>query len=210
MKLRDFSILTPLLLSLGCGYSFQGTRNPLLEEAGIRTIYISPLMNNTYKAGAEVVVYNALVRTIASHRRIKLVQDPALADAILAGEVGTASYGGAASTAVSSLAPQITTATGTAGIGASHQLAGSAVANIYQANLSCSFHLDRTGAPPPGKSTTLWASGFSQSKIFTGANQLDVLGTTSALINESEFERALSDMAQASMADLHESMLAMF
>ena len=41
-------------------------------------------------------------------------------------------------------------------------------------------------------------------------NQLGVIGNTSALINDSEFERSLADLAASMMGDLHESMLAMF
>ena len=60
------------------------------------------------------------------------------------------------------------------------------------------------------KRSVIWSSTFSRSKPFPGANQLDVPGTTSSLINDSEFDRALSDLSRSMMDDVHESMLAMF
>jgi hypothetical protein len=56
----------------------------------------------------------------------------------------------------------------------------------------------------------LWSGGFSKSKPFPANNQLGVFGTTSALINESEFDRVLRDLAEGIAADMHESMLAGF
>jgi hypothetical protein len=64
--------------------------------------------------------------------------------------------------------------------------------------------------PKPSGRVALWSMGFSKQKTFPGANQVDVPGTTSVLINDSEFNRALSDLARNMMEDVHESMLAMF
>ncbi|MEK6579060.1 MAG: hypothetical protein AABZ55_07515, partial [Bdellovibrionota bacterium] len=83
------------------------------------------------------------------------------------------------------------------------------VAWEYQAALTCQFDLQRT-VIAPGKKPVIWTGGFSRSKPYPGSNQLGPPGTTSALINESEFERALSDLAENMMEDVHESMLAMF
>jgi hypothetical protein len=83
------------------------------------------------------------------------------------------------------------------------------IATEYEATLSCSFVLTRTH-PVPGKRAILWTSSFSRGAPFAGNNQLGVQGDTSALINQSEFERKLVDLAASMMGDLHESMLAMF
>jgi hypothetical protein len=83
------------------------------------------------------------------------------------------------------------------------------VATEFQALLNCSFKLVLTH-PAPDKKSDLWSSTFSRAKTFPANNQLGNFGTTSSLINESEFDRALADMARNMMADVHESMLAMF
>ena len=191
------------LLGGGCGYGFQNSKNPLAVKEGITKIYVEPLVNNTYKAGVENVVYNNLIRTLTSHRRVVLVRHRGDADAFLQGTVQTASYVQNAGTSVAGLSPQ--------GLAASLSLPTQSyvVSTEYMATLGCSFYLTRR-VIPKGKVGLVWSASFGRQEPFPGANQLDVPGTTSALINESEFERALEDLAHKMMDDVHESMLAMF
>jgi hypothetical protein len=187
---------------VACGYSFQTSRNPLFLKEGIRKIYVSSLVNNTYKAGVENIVYNSLVRTLVASGKLILVQHPADADAILQGTVDTAAYvRSAALSSVSTLNP--------IGLGGKLPTAPFAISTEYSATLSCNFRLIRRN-PRPGKVANIWSSSFSRNKPFPAANQLDVPGTTSALINESEFERTLSDLSNRMMDDVNESMLSMF
>ncbi len=188
-------------LSSGCGYTFQNSRNPLLVRDGVQKIYVSPVVNNTYKAGIENIVFNNLLRTLVAHGRVTLVHHLEEADALLEGSVGGASYGASASTSVSELNPS--------GLGAILSTSQFPVATEYTASLACSFILTWRVAKP-GKKEIIWSSSFGRSKPFPAANQLDVPGTTSALINDSEFDRALSDLAKSMMDDVHESMLAIF
>lgn len=198
-----FVFFSGLFLTVGCGYSFQSSKNPLYLKEGVQKIYVEPLVNNTYKAGVENIVYNNLIRILSSHGRVTLVRNRSDSDAVLQGAVQSANYGGSAGAAVSGLNP--------AGLADSLRLPTKdyVVSTEYAANLICSFSLVRSTVMP-GKAHMIWAAQFSRSKPFPGANQLDVPGTTSALINESEFERALSEMAYSMMDDVHESMLAMF
>jgi hypothetical protein len=204
------SLVIPLLAGIlllsgsgvtGCGYSFQNSHNPLEYREGIRRVYVSPVINNTYKPGVENLVYNQLIRIFSSHRRVAVVQDPEQADAVLQGTVVDALYAGGPGTTVINLNPQ--------GLGQALPTAPFVISTIYTANLNCAFSLIRRNSLP-GKKGIVWASSFARSKQFPASNQLDVPGTTSALINESEFDRALQDLAHSMMDDLHESMLAMF
>ena len=208
--------------ALGCGYTFQNSKNPLLAKEGIRKVYVSPIINNTFKVGIENTVFNELIRTLNSQKRITIVREKSEADAILTGTIIVASYVTTGSASVGSLSP--------AGVGASLPTATYPIATQYTSTLTCSFALTGVNAPPPtfapskkkASSSTKkvepgkrnrpyqWASIFSRTKPFPGSNQLDVPGTTSPLINDSEFERALSDIAHSMMTDVHESMLAMF
>ena len=200
-----FSLISSLMLLLvqGCGYSLQGSRNELLEKEQIRRIFVQPLKNDTYKAGIENVMYNALIKTLAAGRRVVLVKQPEQADAILAGTVHMAAPSISGSTTMNYLSP--------ASVSSNPNLVNPniVVATVYVATLHCSFNLIRRN-PPPGKRDAVWSSTFTRTKSYPAATQLDVPGTTSSLINESEFDRALSDLAGPMMQDVHESMLAMF
>ena len=199
MRVSAFILLSLTLLgSSGCGYSLQNSHNPLKEKEGIERIFISPVINNTYKAGVENVVYNALVQNMVAHRRVILVRDPEQADAILQGTVSTANSTVSAVTSANSVSP----------VGLGNQYV--TVAQAYTAQLSCEFRLTRRHLTAPKQKGVVWSAHFDRSKQIPAANQLDVYGTTSALINESELDRALSDMASSMMSDVHESMLAMF
>lgn len=185
----------------GCGYAFQNSTNTLYLKEGVQSVYVSPITNAAFRPGVENLVYNNLIRVISVHRKIKLVQSAEAADAILYGSVVNASYAGSFGTAVKALKPN--------GLGENLPQKDFNVSTIYTAFLSCSFELvnQRT---KPGRKSTIWGASFNRSKTFPGSNQLDVPGTTSALINDSEFDRALVDMARSMMDDVHESMIETF
>lgn len=203
MSFRWVSFYIILSLSFGgCGYTFQNSKNMLYEHEQVQKIYVAPLDNVTLKGGLDVIVFNNLLRTIVAHRKLTVVSNVDEADAVLSGSVTGASYSSMGATGIGSLNPQLP-----------NQLPGQKlnflVNTIYAANLSCSFGLTRTKALK-GKKPLIWSGAFTKQKSFPGANQLDVPGTTSALINESEFDRALSDLSRSMMDDVHESMVAMF
>ncbi|OFZ22031.1 MAG: hypothetical protein A2X94_16405 [Bdellovibrionales bacterium GWB1_55_8] len=199
MRTVLFSFLALLLAGTGCsGYHFQGSYNPLLEQEGVRRVYVAPLVNNSYKAGVENLVYNALIRALSAGKRVTLVRHPEESDAVLQGVITAAHYSGSAPVLASRRPPGVPT------VDPNVQ-----VFTQYTTVLDCSFALNRR-IVPPGKTPTIWQAGFSRAKPFPSAVQLDVPGATTALINESEFERALADLAADMMADVHESMLATF
>jgi hypothetical protein len=176
-----------LLLGSSCGYTLQTSHSPLTEKEGIAKIYIRPIVNNTYKVGVENTVFNALLKNIIRHRRVTVVGKASEADAVLEGSVTVAQY------------------TGFAYSGAT----GRTLSSQYNAILGCAFNLRRTH-PEPGQKGLLWTGGFSRSKPFVSAVQVGVRGETTALLNESEFDRVLADLASGMVAEVHESMLAMF
>lgn len=200
----DFIVLSLFFLLTSCGYNFQRSNSATLQSKGIRKIYVAPLANESFKAGIENVVYNEIIQVIASHRAVSLVSRQEEADAILEGTVNGATY-------------QVSAGTGAGGLyGGKNSFAwqrqapdGKSVATEYTAGLSCAFSL-KAVHPLAGKDPVLWSSGFDRSKSFPANNQMFEFGTTSNLINESEFDRALKDMAHQMMADLHESMVSMF
>lgn len=202
MKGLPLSIRTALLLSFlasvqGCGYSLQNTKTNSLRDVGIERVYIAPVKNLSYKPGVENLFYNELTQILLAGKRVKLVDRPEVADAILEATVTAASYSPTASTSASSIFPTTIEA-----------VEGFTVATEYQAGVGCNFQLSRqkNGAPAEG----LWSSSFSRTRRFAGNNQKIEFGTTAALINESEFDRALREVAHGMMLDVHEAMVARF
>ena len=199
-----------LLLSLAaltlasCGYSLQRSeRPPFFQREGIHRIFVAPLENNTFKAGVENLVYNQIVKVFASNRRVILVRSETDADAVLRGWVGSAGYSASANVLANELFPKDRVS------GIPRGSADLRVATEYVGSLGCSFSLRRL-VPAAGKKDEVWSGSFNRSKVFPGNNQLDLFGNTSALINESEFDRVLKDLAEALSGDLHEAMLAGF
>ena len=203
-KLIPLFICFSWVLSLpSCGYHFQNTHNPLAEKEGIHKVFISPIKNSTFQVALEDVIYHHLIKTLAVHRRVRLVESAHDADAVLSGVVSVASSNPSKTTSVSGLIP--------AGLGTRLPLNMSTfqIANEYVARLDCTFELNRVN-PRPKQRREVWRGSFQRTKPFAGSNQLDVPGTTSPLIYQSEFERALADLAASMMEDVHENMLAGF
>lgn len=180
----------------GCGYALENSRSNSLREVGVQRVYVSPVKNQSYKPGVENLFYNELIQSLLAGRRVHLVDRPELADAILESNVVKALYTPSATTPAKSIFPVTVTAIEIA------------VATEYQADVTCSFQLRRQKG---GVGTdTLWESAFSRSRRFAGNNQKIEYGTTSGLINESEFDRTLKEVAHGMMQDVHQAMVARF
>jgi len=79
-----FSIIFTLLVGTGCGYRFGGEGFGPSPE--IRSIAIPTFINQTYEAGIETIVTNALLGELIKDRRVKIVGEDK-ADAIIEGTV---------------------------------------------------------------------------------------------------------------------------
>jgi hypothetical protein len=187
----------------GCGYSIRKGTSEALEKDGVRRIYISPIVNDTYRYGVENVVYNSLVRSLASFKGIKLVSDPSLADAVLSGHVIQADSQVSSTASATGLDP--------GRIPTPNYFGSLLIAKEYNAILGCSFELIRRQPAGPNRPAgTLWTGSFNRSKVYPASNQLGVLGTTSGLINDSEFDRTLVDISREMMVDVREAMVSRF
>ena len=187
----------------GCGYTLQRSAGPLFNREGIHRIYIAPIDNETYKPGVENVVFSALTRKISAQSDVTLTRYQEDADAVIKGTVSQADYSVGAKTTADQLA-----GADPADRSRNRQ---TIVGTQYKARLQCRFQLEKRvvrGSAETRKK--VWASRFSRSKVYPGNNQLGVLGTTSALINDSEFDRALSDLAESMMGDVYEAMVSVF
>jgi len=74
-----FSGLTALLLLVGCmGYQLGGTR-----PEGIETVHVAPVVNTTTESAIELQVTHALRQRIQFDGRLKLLNSPENADAVI-------------------------------------------------------------------------------------------------------------------------------
>jgi len=201
-------VLLLLLLGLvawtqgGCGYHLQTSRNPLFEAQGLRTVHVARVANDTFRPGAENVVYNAVLKRIAAGRKLQLVHSVEEADAVLTTRVVTAESvpAGGAETWRESLGP----APGKIAV-----TTGGKIATAYFAQVVCNFELKRTH-PESAKKALVWGGQIARGKPYSSAVQLDVPGTTTALINASELDRAIGDLATQIADDMHQAMLDLF
>lgn len=205
---RAFTLILALAAS-ACGYGLQGTENALLEREGIRRVYIAPFENQSFKPGVESRVRDAVLRRISAQNRVRIVESEDRADAKLIGTVTSAGYGHNADTGIEQL-PNASLVNG-------DFYKGRSVATEYKASLGCNFSLlkrvsarSKETGQLQEKFMPLWGASLTREKLFAGNNQPGVFGTTSMLINESEFERALGDLAESMTGDLHESIFSMF
>jgi hypothetical protein len=207
----QWAVIGALTLAQGlaaCGYTLKKTDDTLLRQQGVYTLYVEPLGNDSYKAGGDNLVYNELLRSLSAQSGVRIVQRLEDADAVLSGEVESASYRAGGTTKAEKLFPyhlnsDLVTKN------EDLDLARIAVATQYRATLATQFVL-RKRAPGGGKGQELWAGSFTRSLSFPATNQLGIYGNTSPLINESEFERALREIARNMMRDLNESMSSRF
>lgn len=205
--IRPVALMLIVIASAGCGYSLQSTRDSELERLGIRRIYVSPLINNSYKSGVENLVYNALVKGLSMRKNVVIVQSVEDADAIVTGAVTNATYTGSPARTANTLA---------LGPGSTLQVpsrfSSIQLASEFTATLSCEFSMQRVEHKDRAvtRQVGLWSASFTRSRPFPATIQLGALGNTSALITDSEFDRTLSDMAQNMMGDVREALLNRF
>ncbi len=176
----------------GCGYSLRGATRPFFENHNIRTLYVTPVKNNSYKAGVEITIYNALRKRVSQGGYVRLVDNPADADAQIEAAVMQADYAPSAITSADQIAPLLT--------GPSNIL----IASSYQVSLQVKFNLyDRD-------KKSLWGQILSRTESFQATTFNGPLGSTSGLINESEFDRSLGNLSSAIVTDAEESINTIF
>jgi hypothetical protein len=190
----------------GCGYAIRNGKNGALEKEGVRKIYIAPVINDTFRYGIENVVYNSLVKSLRAYSGIRLVSEPTDADAVLTSRVIQAESRVNSTTFAKDLSPK--------GLPTPDYFGSILIATDYNAILTCSFELIRREPDPrdPNRHPAgkVWTGSFVRSKLYPGSNQLGVLGTTSGLINDSEFDRTIVDVSHDMMVDVREAMLSRF
>ena len=176
----------------GCGYTLRGNTRPFFDQKHIRTLYVAPVKNNSFKPGVEIVVYNALRKRVAQGGYVRIVDSPAQADAQFVAAVQQAGYTPFALTSVKDIGP---INSGPSSV---------QVASLYEATLQVQFALKGR------EESSLWSETLTRTKRFAASTYFGAAGSTSALINESEFERTLLDLSVSIVTDAEESINTLF
>jgi outer membrane lipopolysaccharide assembly protein LptE/RlpB len=87
-RILSLALLAAMLLLGGCGYRTAG-HSTLLPE-NVRTLAVPVFVNKTETCRIETALTEAVVREFNSRTKLRVVSDPAEADAVLRGEVLTA------------------------------------------------------------------------------------------------------------------------
>jgi hypothetical protein len=177
----------------GCGYTLRGNTRVFFDKNEIRTLYVAPVRNDSYKAGVEITVYNAIRKRIAQGGYVRIVDQKSLADGEIRATILNASYTPGGITTADQIAP---VQTGPSNI---------QIASAYNVNLNISFEMENLKTKK-----ILWTDSLTRQKSFSASTYLGALGTTSALINESDFERTLVDLSSGIVMDAEESMNSIF
>jgi hypothetical protein len=196
--MKSIFLLTVLLFS-GCGYTLRGNTRPFFEKNGIHNLYVEPVKNDSYKAGVEITVYNALRKRIALGGYVRLVDKESQSDAKFSATVTDASYSPAAITTGDTIP------TGDPAHPFNTDLGNVQIAKSYNVILKVKFILK--GAHPD---KILWADELTRSNSFPATIYLGPTGSTSALINESVYERQLEDLSANIVTDAEESINTIF
>ncbi len=193
--MKKWPFFVALLLSLqSCGYYLRGVDRPFFKNNNISSIYVSPVQNNSYKAGVEITLYNALRKRFAQGGYVRVIDEPGQADSIISATVNEAIY----------VPLAVTTADKIASDGVVQGPRSVQIASSYQVTLKASFELKRKNG------TSLWRDDLVRMKSFPASNYLGALGSTSSLINEGEFERVLNELSVNISTDAEESINAIF
>jgi curli biogenesis system outer membrane secretion channel CsgG len=195
---NQFGLAALLVFSIfaaNCGYQWQGVGNPWARQ-GVERIYVETLSNETLRTGVESLFTGALLKEIARGKRLRLVNNIKDADAILSGSVITVESAINSSTTVPAIANKDLDATA---------LDTVVIAADYSAYASVNVQLLRRK-----DSKVLWSQSFSRSRIYPSGNRFGLPGTTSVLINSSQEQIALTEIAQFIASDAHDMLLEAF
>jgi len=186
MRIRIFVyLLTWCVVSSGCGYHMQNSKNPL-HDLGVQTIFVENFKNASFRPGIEQLFSTAMAREIEKGRAFRLVSSPKEADAVLQGVVSDAVA------TVSSTRPVLR---------GSHDVQAAAE---YRAVVSCQVVLvDRA-------KRVVFSHTTSGDKVFPGALQVGPEGATVPLVNDSEERIAYQFLSAQMMSSVYQRMIDIF
>jgi hypothetical protein len=171
---------------LACsGYRFQGTENPL-KQLGIEKIYVESFKNFTYRSGLEQTFTTALIRELEKSRAFQVVSDRQKADAILVGQINTATVDPSSTKGISVAGKDVQ------------------IASEYSASISCTIFLyDRN-------KRVIFNQSIGASKVHPASVQTGDAGSTAPLTNDSEQRLAYEYLATQMMASVYQRMIDIF
>jgi hypothetical protein len=198
-KISSILLLLGFILnSTGCSYRLRGTDREFFKQANIKTLYVAPVANNSYRPGVEIMLYNTIRKRIAQGGYVRIVDDRDHADGELKASVTAANSNPGAAIRAEQLAQ--------AEVGAKRVIKPDLqIASNYSVNLGVSFSLIKTQT-----GSVIWSHSGARSKTFQASTYYGALGSTSALINDSQFETTLNELAVLVVTDAEESMNAFF
>ncbi|HRK03092.1 MAG TPA: LPS assembly lipoprotein LptE [Oligoflexia bacterium] len=198
-RIQLFWVLVVVLgcLQAGCGYNWQGTSNLWAKEK-IEKIYIRTLDNKTLTAGVETFFTSAIIREFSKGRRLTITTSEGDADAVLWGTIESVDNTGSPGADIE--LGQVSTESGAG------QLDRVPIFSEYVATAFLNINLTRRR-----DGEVVWNGGFGHPGYqYPGSARFGLPGTTSSLINDSQFKLALEEVAKTIATDVHDTLLERF
>jgi hypothetical protein len=195
-NIKKFFILFLYIFFVSCsGYHIQGSQNPW-ESLGIKTAYIDIVTNNSLRAGLEVPFTSAFVKQFSRGNKLKIVSDEKEADVTIKAVLQSYSSSISSMTTVPSITQDPL---------AKNELSSFQIAIEYVASAAVTVSIINNSTKK-----VLASQNFTRQKNYPANNRYGPEGTTSVLINDSELQFALNEIARLIADDAYDLMLEVF
>ncbi|MEW6056540.1 MAG: LPS assembly lipoprotein LptE [Bdellovibrionota bacterium] len=190
----SFALLGFLLSSSGCGYTWRNKSNPWKAQK-VERVYIKAMINNTLRSGLEVPFTSALIREFSRGPKVRIASNEENSDAVIESSLDAVGSSIGPTTTVDRLSQDP----------AARAFNDYVIASEYSASATITVSLVRKQ-----DKRVLWTRAFSESKTYPANNRFGLVGSTSALINSSQEQLALNEIAQVLASDAYDTMFEAF
>lgn len=191
INILDFKIgliLTTTMFLSGCGYVFQSKQNTLID---VKTVYIEPFVNNSYRYNVGLMLTNALSREFVRSGKLTIVNDKSQADAIFKGIVLSANSVIAGAVSSESLSNKAVT--------------GGSIASLYVAVIDAKMEFVNLK-----NNKIIWTGRLTNSRSYNAKNDFGIAGETNGIQNVSAESKTFETAAELMMINVHDAIFQSF
>ncbi len=208
---RAFLCIAMLAIS-GCGFSIRKTDDTRFAAWGIQKIFVPAIRNDSSYAWLDAIVRNEWMKRLNTGGAVQTVSSIQNADSKLLVHVTEATRPGAAPTSTNQLSPSGTVRAGTQffSMYSAHLVMRIELIQLrtpvatFKPSLPADTPASVSSPPSPTPPSTVKFQGTASRDLpFPSNTRVSYLGTTSALINQSETERAMTELTEQLVLDLY-------
>ena len=186
--LKLWLIFTFALFQFACGYVFQSRQNTLID---VKTVYIEPFLNNSYRSNVGYMLANALSREFVRSGKLIVVNDRSKADSIIKGIVLSANSDISSAVTSENLSRNI--------------VKGGSIASNYVAKIDARLEFINLK-----NNKLIWAGKPYASRSYSARNAFGIDGETNGIQNVSAENKTFETVAELMMINVHDSIFQSF